>query len=334
MKEQSKNKVGLDIGSHSIKVAEISEGPGKLSLASFGMKIIASPTKESIASGIKALADESRLSTKDLNISISGSAVIVRFLSMPRMKDEDLRSAMKFEAEKFMPFNMSDCVVDFHILRKVTEENKLDILLAAAKKGYVEERIKLVEGAGFSVRVVDVDSFAIINSFLKNFPAPAEDKTFALLNIGATMTNLSILHNDSICFARDIATGGNDFNLAISKALNIDPASAEEVKLSPKDNLAALIACTKAAITTMLDELRLSFSYYENQCGRNVDEIYLSGGSSALAGLEDHLEEALGIRPKIWDPFQFLNKDSLAADINILDNVKNYFAVSVGLALR
>ena len=336
MKDTGKNKAGLDIGSHFLKVVEISQGTEKPALVAFGMKKITNPSREALAAQVKSLLDEIRISSRDLSVSISGPSVIVRFLSMPKMKDEDLRSAIKFEAEKFIPFNMADCVIDSYVVRMEVEENKIEILLVAAKKTQVEERIKLVESASFSVRVVDLDSIAIVNSFLKNFTSAAEgpEKTCAILNIGAAVTNLCIFRSGQICLVRDVAMGGNDFTSVISRTLGLDPAAAEEIKCLPKDKLPEIVACTKATISAMLDELRLSFSYYENQCGRNIDEIYMTGGSSLLAGIEGHLEEALGLKPKLWDPFQFLNKEPSSIDVNALDKVKRYFAVAVGLALR
>lgn len=330
-----RKRAGLDIGSHAVKIVEISQGPEKTMLVGLGSRKVRGLPKEKLADSIKALAEEIGVTAKDFNISVSGPSVIVRLISMPKMTKEDLKGAIRFEAEKFIPFDIKDCILDFQILKKDDKTNKLDILLAAAKKDYIEERMKLVESAGYSISVVDVDSFALINSFLRNLPTPGSDKTIALLNIGAALTNLSIIKGDTICLVRDVMIGGNDFDNAISKSLSLDIGAVEELKSSPKEKLQEVVTAIKPVFNNLLDEVRLSCSYYENQCGRNVDEFYLSGGNSLLAGSEEMFQEAFNVKPSIWDPMQFLDISSGGRiDKKLLKGIKGSFAVAVGLALR
>lgn len=329
-----KNRAGLDLGTYAIKMAEISYVSDNPTLTGLGFKKIKESSKEALAGSIKTLTEESKISVKDISISVSGSSVIVRFITMPRMKHDELKGAVRFEAEKFIPFNINDCTVDFQILKKDEKENKFDILLVAAKKDYIEERIKLVESCGFSVSVVDVDSFALMNSFLKNYPTLNPDKTVLLLNIGATLSNLTILKESTLCLVRDIAIGGNELNTSISKGLGVDIGSTEDIKLFPQEKMPDIITNIRPILNNLADEVRLSCSYYENQCGKNIDEIYISGGSSEAPGLDESFQEALGLKPVWWNPMQFLNIDSNAVDTNLVEKVKNSFAVAIGLALR
>jgi len=330
-----KNRVGLDIGNGSIKMVELSNVGGKFSLVGFGSKKIESARREDIIDAIKALTSQARISAKDASVSVSGPSVIVRFITVPKMSEEDLKGAIRFEAEKFIPFNINDCIVDFQTLKKDKTASKLDILLVASKKEPVWEKVKLAEGAGFSVSMVDVDSFALANSFSMNFPAAAsseKDKTVALLNIGTNFTNFSILTGPAISFVRDVAIGGNELNAAISKMLGVTVREAEELKLSPGDKAQEVTSCIKTVLGNLLDEVKLSFSYHENQKGRGVDEVYISGGGSELANLEAVFAEALGSKLIFWDPFKFL--DTKIADPSVLDKTKGQFAVALGLALR
>jgi len=137
-----------------------------------------------------------------------------------------------------------------------------------------------------------------------------------------------------LCFARDISIGGDDFNQAISKALNIDIISAEDVKLSPENSLQDIIACTKSVANNLLDDTRLSLSYYENQSGRSIDEIFISGGSSAMPGLETLFQEAFESKPVLWDPLDSLNKSPGGFNTALVEKMRSSFAVAVGLALR
>lgn len=335
-KFQSKprNKIGLDIGSSSVKMLEIAAAGEKSALYKLGLKKLLGSAREALIETIRSLAQDLKVTTKEVNISVSGPSVIVRFVSMPKMREEELKSAMRFEAEKYVPFAINDCIIDHHVLKRNEKEGRLDVLLVAVKKDFVLDRISVVEESGFTVGSVDVDTFAVANSYLRNFPATDPGKTIALLNIGAKFTNVGIIWDGIICFVRDVAIGGDYFDQAISKALNIDIKAAEDIKVSPKEKLPDIISCTKGVANNLLDEMRLSFSYYENQSGRAIDEIYISGGSCALAGLELLFQEALESRPHFFDPLQFLDKEGASFDADLADKAKLSFATAAGLVLR
>lgn len=303
MQGKAKNRIGLDIGSSSVKMIEISSGGDKQTLVALGLKNISSGVREPLIESVRTLADEIKVTTKEASVSVSGPSVIVRFVSMPRMRDDELRSAIKFEAEKYIPFPVSECIVDYQILRKNERENKLDTLLVAVKRDLILSKIALVEDCGFSVTVVDVDTFAVSNSFVKNFPSTEPNKAAAVLNIGAAFTNISIVREGVLQFARDIAVGVKE-------------------------------STSKTVTDTLIDEIRLSFSYYENQSGRGIDEIYISGGGSNLSGIEALFHEAFESKPHLWDPLQFLDKTKYNADTRLLNEMKGSFAVAAGLALR
>ena len=330
-----KNRVGLDIGSSSVKIVEIVSSGEDSSLVCLGMKKASSSIREPLIEAIKSLSSEINVTAKEAAISVSGPSVIVRFVSMPKMRDDELKGAIRFEAEKHIPFPINDCIVDHQILNKNDKEGKFDILLVAAKKDSVMDKVSIAEESGFSVSAVDVDTFAVANAFLKSpSHAPAAGKTAALLNIGSNFTNVGIVRDGVLCFARDIAIGGTDFNQAISRALSIDIESAEDVKLFPKDRLQDMIACTKGIMSNLLDDTRLSLSYYENQSGRGVDEICISGGSSAMPGLETLFKEVFESKPVLWDPLDSLNKSAGGFDTALIEKMRSSFAVAVGLALR
>lgn len=331
---KTKMKAGLDIGANAVKAVEISESAGKVELAGIGLAQIAEPSKRSTIDAIRSAVASAGIASKEFTISVAGSFVIVRFLTMPRMKDEELKGAVRFEAEKFIPFNINDCILDFQVLVRRDHDNKIDILLAAAKKDHVMEKVRLVEDSGYTARLVDVDTFALANAFLKNFPALDTEKTFALLDIGSKFTNLSIIKGGEVKLVRDMAIGGNDFSIAIAKECGVDMATAETMKiLPPKDRQKDVMACIKAVFSSLTDEMRLPLSYYENQYGRGVDEMYLSGGAGGLVGLDEMFEESLDLKPLFWNPFQFMNITS-GKNSNMVERMKNHFAVAVGLALR
>lgn len=331
---KQKAKVGLDIGSYAVKMVEINNADAKLSLAAAGLKKVQGAAREGVIDCVKALADETGITAREANISVSGPSVIVRFIVMPKMTDEDLKSAMKFEAEKHIPFNINECVVGHHAVKGLRKDNRQDVMLVAARRDLVTDRVKMAESAGFTVGVVDVDGFAVTNSFMANFPDPAREKTTALLNVGARITNLSIICGGSILLARDIGLGAWDFDALISKRFGIDARAAEELRMTPGRREAEMISCLKAVCSNFCDDIKLSFGYYENQCGKGVDEVYISGGGAAVKGLDGLLQETLGLKSMLWDPLRFLDAGSAGTASKGIEGVRGHFAVASGLALR
>jgi len=329
-----KIKVGLDIGSDAVKVVEVSVIDGKMSLGAAVIKKVRSAAREEVVGCIKEIVSEAGILSKEVNISVSGPSVIVRFIVMPKMTKDDLKSAIKFEAEKHVPFNMAECVIAHSLIRQSRKDNKQGVILVAAKKDFVLERVKMVESVGLSVSIIDVDEFAVSNSFMANFPALGRDRTVALLDVGAKITNLSIICGGSILFARDINVGNRDFDASVSKAFGLDQRAAEDLRMAPGEKEAKLTACTKTVCNNLCDDVKLSFDYYENQCGKGIDEMYLSGGGAAFKSFEAQLQEMLGLKPKIWDPLQFLDAGSSRTDLKSIDNIKSHFAVASGLVLR
>ena len=331
----SGNSAGLDVGSHAIKMLEISGTQEKPSLASFGIKEIQGSSAEIISESVKTLAQELKITVKTLNVALTGPSVLARVISMPNMTDEELKNAVRFETEKFIPFDINECTLDFHVQGKDSrEKNNVDILLAAAKKDFVLQKIKVVEAAGFSVNVVDVDSFAATNAFLKNFTSIEPDKTVALLNIGATHTNLIILKNGVIAFVRDLTIGVGDFRTMVSKKCGVDIDALDGLKGVSADKTLEIRICAKAALASLVDEIKLSFGYHENQSGSGIDQICISGGGAGFIGLEEALNEAFGAKPERWNPFQFLDINPSGIDVDEIARSSSSFAVAIGLALR
>lgn len=330
-----RNRAGLDIGTSHIKMIEVSGTSEKPVLASFGIKKIQGSSREAIVDVVKTLAEEIKISVKEFNISLAGPSLVTRLISVPNMTDEELKNAIRFETEKIIPFDINECILDFHVQGKdVREKNNIDILLAAAKRDFVLQKVKIVEEAGFGISVVDVDSFAITNVFLKNFTSIEPTKTIALLNVGAVYTNLIILRGGLISFVRDLAIGVADFRAAVSKKCGVDLELSEGLKDFTAEKAAEVGTCAKAALSSLLDEIKLSFGYHENQSGRGVDEIYLSGGGAGFIGLEEAFRDTFGSKPERWNPLQFLDIDSSGINMDKITGLNSSFVVAVGLALR
>ena len=202
--------VGLDIGSSGIKLVQLKESRGRYILQKFGFKplepeVIVDGTvmdEGRVVSAIKELFEETNIKVKQVAVSISGHAVIIKKISLPPMPDEELEGQVRLAAEQYIPFDINEVNIDFSVLPSSEAagdaQGEMSIILVAAKKDKINELTELVKGAGLFPIVMDVDAFAIENMHAINYPVSQGDTT-ALVNIGASVMNINIVRAASRC---------------------------------------------------------------------------------------------------------------------------------------
>jgi type IV pilus assembly protein PilM len=327
---KEKVAVGIDIGTSVVKIARVKMLKDTVELAGFHIEPMQLDL-EALLKNIAKTQDSGRV-----NMSFSGPSTIIRYAQFMKMNAAELKQALKFEAQKHIPFSVAEVNVDGFILKPDLPDNKMLVLLAAVKKEYLNQRLKIMEAAGLRVQCIDLDSIALINAFNFNYTEKnhSPDKAAALLNIGAAQSNLSIIEDGIPRLSRDIPIAGNSFNQKIREAMSLELKAAEELKcsLDPVKS-AKVISVIEPIVANLSSEVRISFDYFESQSASSVEKIYLSGGSSLLKGLKDLLYTLVGIEVEYWDPFK---KVTLAANVDSgnLNAVKSQMAVALGLALR
>jgi type IV pilus assembly protein PilM len=328
---KEKFSVGLDIGVSRVKAVKLKLiKDSQAELCAFDIE----PAQLDLGEVLKRILEPH--SEFPVNISVSGQQSIIRYVNFPRMNASELRQALKFEAQKHIPFSVSEVNLDGFILKDDLPDNKMLVLIAAAKKELISQRIKLVEGLGYRANSIDIDSVALVNAFNFNYGTQdnEESKTIALLNIGAAMTNLNILDVGIPRLSRDMHIAGNAFTQKIADIFGLDFAEAEKLKLAPEeDKLNKIKAGVESALANLAGEVRTSFDYYESQGTSSVSKIYLSGGGAKFPGVKDMLAHFLNIEVECWDPVKKVKvPDSLEA--SKLNLCSGELAVAVGLALR
>jgi type IV pilus assembly protein PilM len=332
VKKKRQKSLGLDIGSHYVKLCELTEKQGKDALIAFGIQRIESDSRAAKIAAIQKVYRESGATSKKVNISVCGPSVIVRYILLPQMTRAQLENAIRFEAEKYIPFDIEEVILNAPVLEEKRADNKIRVLIVAAKKAFIKEYVGLVEECALEPQLIDVDSFALINSFLLNNPDVQKQDIVALLHIGNQFTSINILKGRVSHFMRDVTIGGRDLTKVISEKLNIDRASAEDLKCNPANREEEVLSIISPVLNNLLGEISLSFSYYEDQLERGIDKVFLSGGTSRLKGLDKFLTSNLGVEVAAWDP---VARVQIAAELNE-EKLKSCFsmlAVSMGLAL-
>ena len=322
--------VGLDIGTSTIKAVKLKFSKDQVELCSFDLE----PTQVDIGPVLKKISESYDI--KRINLSVSGPSTIIRYVDFPRMNQGELKQALKFEAEKYIPFSISEVNLDSYVLKPELPDNKMLMILAAVKKEFINQRLKLIENSGLNANLIDIDSLALVNAFEFNYSGDdnLKGKTIALLNIGACLTNLNILEVGSPRLSRDIQIAGNNFTQKLQDTLAMDFKSAEELKLHPdKERLDKMIKAVESTLSNLAREVRASFDYYESQSASNVVKIFLSGGGSKFPGLKDMLVNLLGMEVEYWDPLKRINVAN-HIESQRLKSVSSQLTVAVGLALR
>ncbi|OGX46669.1 MAG: hypothetical protein A3G38_00700 [Omnitrophica WOR_2 bacterium RIFCSPLOWO2_12_FULL_51_8] len=327
---KEKFSVGLDIGTASVKMAKLKLSENIPELCAFCLE----PSQLDLAGVLKKL--KSTYSLETVNISFTGPSTVTRYVNMPKMDYAEFKQALKFEAQKYIPFSASEVNLDGCILRDNLPDNKMLVLIAAVKKEAVEQRLKLLQEAGLSARAIDIDAVAITNgfSFTLAQDASLKQKACALLDIGASVASLAVLECGALVLSRDIHIAGNAITQKIMDIFGVDFKAAELLKIRPgAQDAAKLNAALESVMASLAGEIRTSFDYYESQSASTVSGIFLSGGAADFAGLKDNLANFLGIEVVPRDPLKGLR---LAANIapEALKGISGKLAVAMGLALR
>lgn len=349
----AKGILGLDIGSHSIKVMELKEGKGgQWKLMKFGLHKLpaeaivdgAIMNSAAVVEGIRDLVARHKIKAREVTTCVSGHSVIIKKITLPTMSDDELSESIQWEAEQYIPFSVNDVNLDTQVLQRGEDTGQMDVLLVAAKKDVIQEYTAVILEAGLKPLIVDVASFAIENSYDVNDDGDASD-VVALVNVGASLVNINILHQGVSAFTRDINMGGNQFTEEIQKQLNVSYEEAEALKLG--GNISTSQSTTEAVVPqevgailrstseSMAIEIQRSIDFYlATAAGLTLSKLVLSGGTAKVAALKDALESTLGTKVEVADPFRKITFNPKEFDPDYLRDLAPVSTVVMGLASR
>lgn len=330
--KQATGAVGLDIGNFSVKVAHLRKEGEKFILQGMGISPVNPKDPNATVVAIERACKEANISTEKVNASIFPDAVIVRYLLLPTMTSDELSKSMSFEVARYTPFNKDEVISDFQILKEDAGKKNMKVLLVAAKKAVVEERAKLIESAGLEPQVITIDSLVLKNTFEFNYP-DKKNLTVGLLNIGSKLTNINIVRENASYFMRDVQIGGDNITNLLKEKFDISLEEAEKKKCGLKLEDQETFKVIEPVLANLLNEIYLSFDYYESEFGAVADEVYLSGGSAMLGRLSEFLKENLAREIKILEPTKNIIIDPLLDSQRIV-SVSSSLAISIGLALE
>lgn len=337
MLKQRKSVVGLDIGTASIKAVEITQD--KYDYVITGYAQIDVPSEQARQEAIAELFRIGKFRTKRVASAVSGKNVIFRYVNMVDIPEDKVVSAVRFEADKYIPFDVNEVEIDAQKLLTVQSEAdkaEMKVLLVAAKKSVVEDQARMLIELGLQPVGLAVDSFALGNAYeLNEMISPGiqeEERTVALIDIGASKSCINILRNNITYFAREVPMGGLDLTNAITRRFGFEQNQAEALKRDPADQQAEVHEAVGQVLDDLGNEINLSFDFFENQFDGEVQDVYLSGGSVLLPFLEESMEKIFEKRTRVWNPIEGLKVKSDNVDVEALNQCAPQLAVAVGLA--
>ncbi|MFC1671750.1 type IV pilus assembly protein PilM [Planctomycetota bacterium] len=334
--------IGLDIGTNEVRVVEVSTTPDDVVITGFGYAAVEDPTKKKDA--ISAALARGGIKTKRAVTAVSGRMVPVRYVTMPRMPEDKLREAIMVEANKYIPFDVDEAVIDCEMLAEEPvaegepQPSEVAVRLAAVKRDIIEEHVADLGGAGVYPIIVDHDCFALGNAFefreLYKAESEREKRVIALVDVGGEKTSINVMQGLDSFFTREVPGGGVSLTDAVARRLSISNDDAEELKKNPGENAEEVMEAVLGPLDDLMSEISLSFDYFENQHEKMVEEVLISGGTSQLSGIMEVFQQHFGKPTNFWDPLEGLQLELPAHQLGQLKSHARTVPVALGLAAR
>jgi len=345
-KRKPTQMLGVDISSTTVKLIELSTSGERLRVESYA--VISLPQDavveknisniEEVANGVRNVHAQARTKNKLVVAAVAGSSVITKILSMPAgLKDDDLETQLTLEADQYIPYPLDEVAIDFEEQGPTSgRDDMVDVLLAACRRETIDARFDAIELAGLMPKVIDVEAYALERAFaLIKSQADIDDRsTVAIVDIGATMTTLSVLHRGSTVYTREQLFGGKQLTDEIMRRYGLPLEEAGLAKKQgglPDDYDTDVLDPFREAVVQQVSR-SLQF-FFSSTDFNGVDCIFLAGGVAAMDGLTELIAERLSTPTLVANPFADM---VISPKVNAvaLNSDASAMLIACGLALR
>ena len=344
-RKPSKGLIGVDISSTSVKVLELSVKNNRYWVESYALvplsegsvveKNILNP--EAVGDALERAVNLANVQSTEVALAVPTSMVITKIIEMDAdMNDDEREIQIRDDAEQYIPFPLDEASLDFEVLPdRLANPNRVNVLLVATRIENVEARSEALELGGLTPKIADVESFAIENAFkVFSDTLPMGVNTVGILDIGHTMTTLSVMQNNKVIYTREQVFGGKQLTQEIQNRYGLSFEEAGRAKKSrtlPDDyDIEVLDPFLEAVVQQAARSLQFFFSSSQFN---EIDHILLAGGNANIPGLAKLLQQKLGYRVTIANPFLQMGF-SPQIDIKKIENDASSLMVACGLALR
>ncbi|MBV1914392.1 MAG: pilus assembly protein PilM [Pseudomonadales bacterium] len=343
--KKQKTVLGLDLSSTSVKLLELSRSGDRFRVESYSVEPLPASAVvekniveiEPVGEAIRRVIDRAKTKQKLVAVAVSGSAVITKTIEMSAaLKDHEIEDQISIEADQYIPYPLDEVAIDFEVLGPSEDDPTLNqILLAACRRENVEIRQDVLAVAGLEAKIVDVEAYAMERAFSLIVEQIDEDaEVVAIVDIGATMTTLSVLVNGKIIYTREQLFGGKQLTEEIQRRYGL---SFEEAGLGkklgglPDEYEAEVLEPFKEAVVQQVMR-SLQFFYSSSQYNA-VEYIVLAGGTASIDGLSELVQEQLGTPTVLANPFADMSLSPRVNATNLGSDAPSMM-IACGLALR
>ncbi len=339
--------LGVDVSSTSVKLLELSGSGSKLKVEAYAVEPLppnavvekniteVEGVGDTISKAVRRSGSKNKLSA----LAVAGSAVITKMITMPAdLNDDDMANQIMLEADQYIPYALEEVNLDFEVLGpSLNDPDTVDVLLAASRQENVELRVAAASEADLTCKIVDVEAFALENAFsllAENTPTGGMGETIALIDIGATMTTLSVLTDLRIVYAREQVFGGKQLTEEIQRRYGLSYEEAGVAKRQgglPDNYVPEVLEPFKESMAQQVNR-SLQFFYSSSQIGQ-VDRIVLAGGCASIEGADQVIAEKTGVEVSIANPFANMSLGN-KVDAKHLSNDAPALMIACGLAMR
>lgn len=339
--------LGIDISSTSVKLLELSRSGSRYRVESYAVEPLPANAVvekniaelEGVGQALSRLLTKAKTGVKSAAVAVSGSAVITKSIEMDGgLSDDELENQLKIEADQYIPYPLEEVAIDFEVQGPAARSpGRVEVLLAACRKENVEIREAALALAGLTAKIVDVEAYALERSYGLLAPQLGvghDELIVALVDIGATMTTLSVLHNGRTIYTREQLFGGRQLTEEIQRRYGLSMEEAGLAKKQgglPDDYDSEVLQPFKEAVVQQVSR-SLQFFFAAGQF-HDVDYILLAGGTASIPGLDRLIQQKIGTQTLVANPFADMalsskvNAGALASDAPSL-------MIACGLALR
>lgn len=334
----------LDIGSSSVKIAEVEHGASGPLLTALGTGTLPASAIQSnviqdegaVVDTIKALLDQTKAQSEHVITAVPGPAVIVKKVVLPAQEGAAIDAAVLAEASQVIPDSLENVNLDYQVVDWIEDGNQMEVLVVAVKREIINSYTSAIKAAGLDPVVVDVDYFALENMYELNYDQPP-DTPIALVNIGARYSSINILRNGHSTFTGDVPVGGAEFTDTLVRQLGVDPEDAERLKRGQAAGGVEIEAAEPVigSVTEFIvEEIQRAISFFWTAAtDEPIGGMVISGGSARMPGLATQLQERLDTQVEVADPFRRLQVGG-RIDRRLIDECGPSLAVAAGLATR
>jgi type IV pilus assembly protein PilM len=335
--------IGLDIGSRSIKLIEIAREGDQVTLLAAGctptppesLSSILKSEVEALVVAIKQLVKDTGAKSNEVNIALPDSKVFTRVIEVPQLSARELTSAIKWEAEQYIPLPLDQVNLDYTILRdsKTTGTNKMEVLLVAAPKSLIDKYVTITELVGLNAVGAETEIIATSRVVARSMPTM---KTIMIVSLGAQTTDIAIVKNGILTFTHSVSAGGEAITRAIAQSLDFNMTQGEEYKRIyglQKDKLEGkIVSASKPIMDSIINEIKRAIAFYEEKNKNEpIETIMLSGGTARLPGMVVYLAESINFEVQLVNPWIGIIREPR---FNVLNAEGPNFCIALGLALR